>query len=139
MFEYGADVVRVVDGDTVYLNVDLGFFIRVTIQVRLRGVNTPELRGLTRERGLAAKAYVEAALPTGAKVVVHTYKLEKYGRYLADLYYSPGADSREAVLRQPHHLNQELLDRGLAAVYMADEIKLVGTPRALLTEAAQPA
>ena len=35
MFEYAATVVRVVDGDTIYFDVDLGFFIRMTMDVRL--------------------------------------------------------------------------------------------------------
>lgn len=124
MFEYAAETVRVVDGDTIYFNVDLGFFVRITIQVRLRGVNTPEMRGATREQGRAARAYTEAALPVGGQVVIRTYKLEKYGRYLADVLYAPGATSRQQVLAAPRLLNQELIDHGLAVAYMADEIKL---------------
>jgi micrococcal nuclease len=120
MFQYSAKVVRVVDGDTVYLDIDLGFFLRMTIDVRLRGVNTPEIRGATRAAGLAAKSYVESAIPAGSLIIVTTYKQEKYGRYLADIDYLPGAASREEILASPRRLNQELLDQGLAVPYMVD-------------------
>lgn len=118
MYQYKATVVRVVDGDTVYFDVDLGFQIRMTIDVRLYGVNTPEVRGPTREAGLKAKAYVENALPAGTTVIVKTYKAEKYGRYLADVWYLPGVTDREQILSQGQMLNQELLDKGLAVPYI---------------------
>jgi len=118
MFEYAATVVRVVDGDTLYLDLDLGFFIRMTIDVRLKGLNTPEIRGASREAGLKAKAFVEQALPPGALVLVKTYKAEKYGRYLADLRYLPRARTRDEVAANGRSLNQELLDNGLAVPYM---------------------
>jgi micrococcal nuclease len=120
MFQYAAKVVRVVDGDTIYFDVDLGFFIRITIETRLRGLNTPEIRGAEREAGLKAKAYVEQVLPPGALVILNTYKVEKYGRYLADVYYFIGAKTREAILGKGIHLNKELLDKGLAVPYLAD-------------------
>ena len=120
MFQYAAKVVRVVDGDTMYLDIDLGFFIRMTIDVRLKGLNTPEIRGPSREAGLKSKAYVEQALPVGSLVVINTYKAEKYGRYLADVFYRPGATSRNEVLAEPHHLNKELLEKGLAVPFMVD-------------------
>lgn len=120
MFQYAAAVVRIVDGDTLYLDIDLGFFIRMTIDVRLKGINTPELRGASREAGLAAKAFVANALPVGSLVVVKTYKQEKYGRYLADVFYRPGATSRSEILEQPRHINRELLDQGHAVPFMDD-------------------
>ncbi len=118
MFEYAATVVRIVDGDTLYLDVDLGFFTRMTIDVRLKGLNTPEIRGESREAGLKAKAYVEQALPPGTLVLVKTYKAEKYGRYLAEVRYLPGARTRDEIAAGGRSLNQELLDQGLAAPYM---------------------
>lgn len=120
MFQYAAKVVRVVDGDTMYLDVDLGFYVRMMLDIRLKGVNTPEIRGASRQAGLEAKAYVEKALPVGSLVVVNTYKVERFGRYLADVYYRPGAATRDEILAQPQHLNQELLDKGLAVPFMVD-------------------
>jgi endonuclease YncB( thermonuclease family) len=121
MFEYAASVVRVVDGDTIYFDVDLGFFIRMTMSVRLKGVNTPELHGAEREAGLKAKAFVEQALPVGALVLLTTYKAEKYGRYLADVRYLPGAKTRDEIRASGRLLNQELIDKGLAVPYMVDK------------------
>jgi micrococcal nuclease len=118
MYRYQATVVRIVDGDTLYLDVDLGFFIRMTLDVRLKGINTPEIRGEQREAGLKAKAFVEAAIPPGALVVVDTFKAEKYGRYLAEVWYLPGAKSREEILANPRLLNKELVENGLATPYM---------------------
>ncbi len=120
MFQYSANVVRVVDGDTAYFDIDLGFQIRMTIDVRFRGINTPETRGASREAGLKSKAYVEAALPVGSLVIVNTYKAEKYGRYLAEVYYLPGAKTRDEVLAKGKLLNKELLDKGLAVPYMVE-------------------
>jgi micrococcal nuclease len=89
MYEYRAKLLRVVDGDTVDLQVDLGFRILHNIRVRLAGIDTPEIFGKTtpgeREKGLEAKAYVEAAL-TSIDLVIRTNKTGKYGRWIADIY-----------------------------------------------------
>ncbi|MFH1523748.1 MAG: thermonuclease family protein [Chloroflexota bacterium] len=117
MFQYQATVVRIVDGDTAYLDVDLGFFIRMTINVRFNGINTPEIRGPSRPAGLKSKAYVEQAIPVGSTVVVETYKAEKYGRYLADIHYLPGSTDRDEIRAKGRLLNQELVEKGLAVEY----------------------
>lgn len=120
MFQYAATVVRVVDGDTMYFDIDLGFTIHFRLDVRLKGVNTPETRGPTREAGLKSKAFVEQALPVGALVVLNTYKAEKYGRYLAEVIYLPGAKTRDEILAKGTLLNKELIDKGLAVPFMVD-------------------
>jgi micrococcal nuclease len=120
MFQYAATVVRIVDGDTMYFDVDLGFTIHFRLDVRLKGVNTPETRGPTREAGLKSKAFVEQALPVGALVVLNTYKAEKYGRYLADVIYLPSAKTRDEILAKGTLLNKELIDKGLAVPFMVD-------------------
>jgi micrococcal nuclease len=122
MYQYAATVNRVVDGDTIYFDVDLGFYIKLTVDVRLKGVNTPETRGATREAGLKAKAFVAEALPAGSLAVITTYKKpEKYGRYLADVLYLPGAKTRDEILANGKSLNKELLDKGLAVPFMVDD------------------
>ena len=85
VYERHATVVRVVDGDTLHLNVDLGCDIEVAMTVRLSGLNAPEMSTV---EGKAAKAYVEQWVEErGPRFVVRTEKdkREKYGRYLADL------------------------------------------------------
>jgi len=105
LFEYKAKVVKVVDGDTVDVEIDLGFNHKFKTRLRLFGINTPELRGEERPKGLEAKNYVKERI-YNKNIVIRTYKDKtgKYGRYLADIFY--GDDER--------NLNQELLEIGLA-------------------------
>ena len=112
MDEYQATIVRIVDADTAIVQISLGFRLYQEMPLRLFGINAPEIRGPSRPAGLAAKAFVESVLPVGATVRVRTYKdaKEKYGRYLADVYYGDG------VLLT--YLNQELVEKGLAIPYL---------------------
>lgn len=57
MYEYHARALRVIDGDTVVLDVDLGFRVRTTMTVRLKGVNCPERSGSTYAAGEAARVF----------------------------------------------------------------------------------
>lgn len=82
MYEYGCRMVRVIDGDTVEVDIDLGFKIHQRRIVRLYGVNTPEL---PTEPGKAAKAFTQDWLESAFNLVIVTQKdkADKYGRYLA--------------------------------------------------------
>lgn len=79
-YEYRGTVVRWVDGDTVDMNIDLGFHLTMAGRFRLDGIDTPE-RG--RPGSLEAKARAEALAPVGSHVMVLTEKGDKYGRWLA--------------------------------------------------------
>ena len=95
MYEYRAVVLRVVDGDTVDVDIDLGFGIWMKRErVRMMGIDTPESR--TRDKvekvfGLAAKERLRELLPVGSTTVLKTEidkKGEdakgKFGRILGD-------------------------------------------------------
>lgn len=118
MFQYEATVIRIVDGDTLWLNVDLGFKIHYEIDVRLADVNTPEVvkYGVS---GISdpAKAYVQQCVPPGSVCVVDISRPEKYGRWLARIYYQPGVSDRSKILANPRVLNDELVQRGFAQRY----------------------
>lgn len=87
LYHYQGWVDRVVDGDTVYLTLDVGFKMRRhRASYRLLGIDAPEVRGEERPEGLKAKEYLQTLLPLGKSVVVRTRKHGKYGRYLADLW-----------------------------------------------------
>ncbi len=86
MYAYRATVTRVVDDDTIYVDVDMGFDLRQKMKMRLAGLNTPEICGPARDRGLPAIAFAEAVLPAGSPVVVTTHKMGNFGRYIADVY-----------------------------------------------------
>lgn len=79
-----AVVKRIVDGDTIVVDVDLGFSTTLQQVVRLAGINAPEVVGADKAAGLASKAWLENLIPPGTTVTVQTVKpREKYGRYLA--------------------------------------------------------
>lgn len=109
LFTYKAEVVRWVDGDTVYLKVDLGFRMSMTDSFRLIGINTPEIRGTERPQGLVVKEFVIDLLPKGSKVLIETRKSGKYGRWLAEIYF--------LVNDEYTSLNNTLLVEGLAKPY----------------------
>lgn len=77
-----AAVLRVIDGDSVELEIDLGNKIRWVGNFRLNGIDAPELRSAG---GPASKAYLQALLATPLSRV-ETFKPDKYGRWLVSLY-----------------------------------------------------
>lgn len=90
MYEYKATIRRWVDGDTVDVDIDLGFGLVFSNQrIRLYGIDAPEQRTrdlAEKEKGLAATAYVNEQAPVGSKVVIKTYKDDKYGRVLGEIF-----------------------------------------------------
>jgi micrococcal nuclease len=112
VYEYRAEVVRWVDGDTVDLLVDLGFTVLLRQRFRLLGVDTPETnRKASREAGKAAHAYAESLAPVGSVVLVRSRKTGKFGRWLADVY-PLGGDGDPLV-----SVNEALLEAGHAREY----------------------
>ncbi len=91
MYEYRARIVRVIDGDTVEAEIDLGFHVSLQVTLRLVGIDAPEMRGPDRPRGLAATQHMQSLLEelteSNGQVMLRTQKdtTEKYGRYLAEL------------------------------------------------------
>lgn len=115
LYWYRARLVRVVDGDTVDLDVDLGFLTRRTMRFRLLGIDAPEIRGEQRPRGLRARTRLIELIrelsisPNGAEVLVrsHSDRTGKFGRWLAELF---GADASGALVS----LNERLIAEGHA-------------------------
>lgn len=92
MYVYNAKIVRWVDGDTVDVDIDLGFDIVLHNQrVRLFGIDAPESRTRDldeKQRGLEAKAYCERTVPQGSTVQLKSHKSGKYGRILGEIIYN---------------------------------------------------
>ncbi len=90
MYEYHVkEIVKIVDGDTVDLVLDLGFSTFVQQRLRLKGIDTPELSSTNEsERIIAneAKGYVSVWLINQKKLAVKTFKDDKYGRLLAEIF-----------------------------------------------------
>jgi micrococcal nuclease len=93
-----ATVLRVVDGDTVRLLLDLGWHITLEANARVIGINAPELN--TAE-GQAAKRFAVDHLPIGSEVTFVSKQLDKYGRPLGSISYG-GADFGELMLEFGH-------------------------------------
>ena len=84
MYEYSAEVLRVVDGDTVDVLIDCGFSTFRKERIRLHGIDAPESRTRDKEekvRGLAAKARLQELIKNTSKKVVIKTKLDKKGKY----------------------------------------------------------
>ena len=114
MYDYKATLVRVVDGDTVYLKVDLGFHTEQTHCFRLNGVDTPELHSKdVAEKKLAAEAmsFVESEFMKRAnRCRVYSEKTGSFGRWLGDIYFIDEIGRRIS-------LREMLIDRGYGKPY----------------------
>ena len=101
MYEYAAAPVRAVDGDTLDLDVDLGFRITTRQRVRLLGCNAPEHNA---PGGAEATAFTAAWLAVRPSVTVHTVldREDKWGRLLARVIGPDGADLTGALLAAGH-------------------------------------
>lgn len=93
MYRQRVTPVTIVDGDTFDFQVDVGFSIGTKQRIRLRGIDTPEVKGVTKPRGLAAKAFSEERIARAASVITETHKLpdgqrdvKTLGRYVADVW-----------------------------------------------------
>ena len=112
MYTYKAKLDRVIDGDTIDVNMDLGFDISVHKRIRLAGIDTPESRTRDLEekkRGLASKARLIELLDKG-DLVVESTDVGKYGRVLGNLTIYP-EDSL------PININETLIEEGFAVEY----------------------
>jgi micrococcal nuclease len=93
MFEYTAFVSRVLDGDTLEVEIDLGFNVNVEgVRLRIRGINAPELdKDGEKAAGQESKKFL-ALLIEGQIVEVKTYKTKTgrdrktFERYVADVF-----------------------------------------------------
>ena len=112
-YTYSAKLERAIDGDTLELLIDLGFFITVNVKVRLADIDCPEI---DTEVGKKATAFVEKELKK-ANLIIETRKKERYGRYLSYVYYSPDHKDFEGIIRNGKMLNEELVKAGLAVKY----------------------
>jgi len=117
MYEYRVKtVIAVIDGDTIDVEIDLGFDISITKRVRLAGIDTPESRTTNKEEkvlGLEVKELLKKKLKAASNIVIRTEKpdsSEKYGRVLGWLYLDGDGES----------VNTALIAGGYAWGYMGD-------------------
>ena len=103
-FYYKATLVRVIDGDTIDVDLDLGFDVWLKKQrVRLAGIDTPESRTRNKAEkalGLAAKARLIELC--GSTLAVQSLGKGKYGRILGIPYTEEGKDICEILISEGH-------------------------------------
>ena len=107
-YKYKAEVLRIIDGDTIVVRADCGFNTFVVLTVRLVEMDAPEVRGPDKLRGRAATNHLKTLIEKNSPVTITTVKDKrgKFGRYLATLH---GRDGRS--------LNQQMIDDGHAVAY----------------------
>ena len=117
MFEYRVkQVTKIVDGDTIDVDIDLGFSISYSQRLRLAGIDTPESRTadkFEKTLGLESKEYLKYKFKDAKEVVVKTEKpdsSEKYGRILGWVYLDGNAKS----------VNEQMIEDGYAWGYMGE-------------------
>jgi micrococcal nuclease len=117
MYEYRVkQVLRVVDGDTIDVDLDLGFNISYTQRVRLAGIDTPESRTTDKAEkvlGLEVKKHLTELLKSSTQIVIRTEKpdsTEKYGRILGWIFLDGSSES----------VNTALISDGYAWDYMGE-------------------
>tara|TARA_R100001244_G_C5143866_1_gene128403 strand:- start:420 stop:818 length:399 start_codon:yes stop_codon:yes gene_type:complete len=106
MFEYSAEVLRIVDGDTLDAEIDIGFDVFVKKRIRLFGIDTWESRTRDLEekkKGLAAKARLKELLEgNGNKFMLQSHELGKYGRVLGSIILDDDRDACDILLEEGH-------------------------------------
>ena len=104
MYEYNCKIVRVIDGDSIILDIDLGFSHWIHNEsIRLYGVDTPECRTRDAEEkaaGLLAKEFVEEALHVGGTYTLTTKEKGKFGRYLGTIFLTEKTSINDALVKE---------------------------------------
>jgi micrococcal nuclease len=104
MYQYEAEVLRVIDGDTLDLFIDLGFKVGFNTRIRMIGIDTPEK---WHPYGKVVKAYLQQLLE-GNKIMLDVTKKDKYGRYLGVVYLNRGDEQS---------VNDKLIEINMAKAY----------------------
>lgn len=124
-YQYKATVTSVYDGDGVYdMVIDMGMNLFQKKEVRLYGVDTPELKLRERDAGMVVRDFVRSLI-SDKEVIIHTKKDEagKYGRLLADIKID-GKDLAELLLAEGY---AKPYDGGTKATWTDEELgKIMG-------------
>ena len=121
MYEYKVSVVKVVDGDTIDVDIDLGFgMVYKKQRVRMKGIDTPESRTrdlVEKKFGLASKQYFKDWVAQQDYVLVESTEKGKFGRILGRIYNSDMSECYNDKSIEDHHAvpyngeNKELVEQ----------------------------
>ena len=135
MYQYNCTVTKIIDGDTLDVDIDLGFSVKLTKQrIRMMGIDTPESRTRNLEekkRGLISMQYLLDTCPIGSTIRLVSHDKGKFGRILGSIYTEASEQSINKImcdegfaveyyggskddLEEQHQINkQKLIDKGL--------------------------
>ena len=111
MHEYKAKITKIIDGDTIRCDIDLGFDIVMANQtIRLFGIDTPESRTRDKEEkfyGNISKQFLNDYCPKGSYITLRTHldKKGKFGRILGE------------IIVNRVNLNEQMIEENLAVAY----------------------
>lgn len=104
MYEYLIkNIIKVIDGDTVDVLIDLGFNVSIKERIRINRIDTPESNSKNvQERQLAieAKEFVANWLVNQNKLIIKTTKDDKYGRMLGEIFNERGECLNDLILQK---------------------------------------
>ncbi len=113
IYTYKAHVEKVLDGDTLWAVLDLGFKIFIRQKIRLHRLDAPPVET---DEGIKAMTYLNNKLKPLDFIVVKTHWRDKFDRYLADIFYLPDEEDFLVVTEKGKYLNQELADKGYCRI-----------------------
>jgi endonuclease YncB( thermonuclease family) len=132
LYNYKVKVVRVIDGDTVDVMIDLGFNVWIENRIRLFGIDAPETRTKDleeKEKGNASKVRLEELLSgesdSSGRLTLTSHGVDKYGRCLGTFYANEEGKCTDCLLQEYEvtdqtiklNLNKLLISEGFATKY----------------------
>lgn len=107
MYRYKVSIVKVVDGDTVDVDIDLGFgMVYKKQRVRMLGIDTPESRTrdlVEKKFGKASKKHLKGMLEAAESIELVSHDKGKFGRILGDLFIGSNETSVNQQMILDHH------------------------------------
>lgn len=114
---YQAKLIRVVDGDTLRVTLDLGFNVWHHQILRLRGINAPEMKYENGKESLKTLQHILTDVPF---LVLRTTQVDQHGRYVCDVFFDEKKDAKtdpQKIADEGIYLNQLLLDQGSVTLW----------------------
>ena len=112
MYQYKIKKIhRIIDGDTIDVEISLGFNITIVRRVRLKDIDAAETRTKDlkeKAEGLLAKEWLAKELSKPGEWIIETTKDDKYGRILGTLY----------LVGEPVTVNERMVNDGIARPYL---------------------
>ena len=112
MYQYKVKkILRVIDGDTIDILIDVGFYITLQQRVRLKDIDAAETRTKDLEKkkeGLIATEWLKKELSREGEWIIETTKEDKYGRILGELY----------LVGDPVTVNERMLNENIVGPYL---------------------